>query len=160
MNKKLAIKLGEVLAFSEVGIDTFKRGHNALKQIFSEEDLKQIPEEISHHRDEIIRIADKQDMLQPVREKAKATGEKLTKMQDLYLEDEEDWEDPAEMLEWLGFFEGGAIVHWSLVSGGADGAGMQELTDLSHKGNQLHRDTLDIIAAYITDIGGDTAESE
>lgn len=158
MNNKLAIKLGEVLAFCEVGIDTFKKGHTALKEIFSKEDLKQIPEQMSNQRDEIIRIAEAEDVLQQVRKKAEATGNKLTSMQDLYLEDAEDWEDPAEMLEWLGFFEGGAIVHWSLVSGGAENAGITELTDLAHTGNQLHRDTLDIIAAYIADVGAHTEE--
>ncbi|PSO46972.1 MAG: hypothetical protein BRC24_00310 [Parcubacteria group bacterium SW_4_46_8] len=158
MHTKLAIKLGEVLAFCEVGIDTFKKGHNALKQIFSKEDLQQIPEEISNHRDEIIRIAEEHDALDHVRKKAQATGKKIESMQDLYLQDEDDWEDPAEMLEWLGFFEGGAIVHWSLVSGGADTADIAELTDLAHAGNQLHRVTLDIIAAYITDIGADTQQ--
>lgn len=157
MNTFLAKKVGEVLAFCEVGIDTFKRGRTGLKAVLSKEDLENLEGALSDHRERIIKISSTQGVLEEVTNKAEKTGEKLLSMQDLYLEGEEDWEDPAEMLEWLGFFEGAAIIHWSLVSGAAGASEISELVDLANEGNQLHRDALDIMAAYVANLGEETA---
>lgn len=157
MNTYSAKKLGEVLAFSEIGLDTFKKGRSGLLEVFSEEDLSNIEDTLAGHRESIIKAASRSEMLQTTTDKAEATGEKLLSMQDRYLEHEEDWEDPAELLEWLGFFEGAAIVHWSLVSGSADAHELNELNTLAHEANQFHRDILDIIAAYAANIGEEAA---
>lgn len=157
MDTYSAKKLGEVLAFAEVGLDTFKKGRKGLLEVFSDEDLSNIERTLEEHRESIIKVASGKEVLETTTSKAEATSEKLLSMQDRYLEDEDDWEDPAELLEWLGFFEGAAVVHWSLVSGSADTHGIQNLSTLAHEANQFHRDILDIIAAYAANIGEETA---
>jgi len=67
------------------------------------------------HGDEVMRLATEGGVIDTTLAKATATEEKLKKMRDLYVADQ--WDNATELMEWSGFFEGAAIVHWALMRG-------------------------------------------
>jgi hypothetical protein len=83
--------------------------------------------------------------------KAEATGTKLRAMRDMYVGDQ--WDNPAELLEWLGFFEGAAVVHWALVEGAGKGLQDQDLADLAKDGKSIHQNLLLAVEGSIKKIG-------
>ncbi len=138
MNQYLTNKVGEVLAFAQVGSETLGKGKEALESVFRQEDLKVFYNAGEEHAEKIREICQEAGILEQAQDKASSTGNKLRSMRDLYLKDE--WEDPAEILEWLGFFEGAAIIHWALVEEGAKESESNGLQDLAEQGLEYHRD--------------------
>lgn len=138
MANKKAKKLGEVLAFSEVGVDTFKKGREGFKKVWDEsyiDDLISINEE---HVSSLKALINKLDESEAGINKSQATGEKLTSMRNMYIGDE--WDDPIELFEWFGFFEGAAIVHWSLIEGFAEKGDDSEMKEVASKALDYHRE--------------------
>lgn len=140
VNQSLASKIGEIMAFSQNGEAVFKKGGQALKKVFDPVFLEEIIQSNNLFASSIQDIASKMGIWEIVAKKAESTGNKLESMQGLYLEDE--WDDPVEILEWLGFFEGAALVHWSLVNGKAKQASLKELVSLSEKAISFHQNLL------------------
>lgn len=136
--EKKAKKLGEVLAFARVGQDTFTNGKIGLVKVWDDSEVDDLIEVNKNHDESIESLISKLDESEVGLDKAKATGEKLMKMRDMYIGD--DWDDPIEMFEWLGFFQGAAIVHWSLIKGFAEKEGDGEMEDLANKVISYHRD--------------------
>lgn len=156
MNKFSAKKLGEVLAFAEVGQDTIEKGYEALVSVLGE-DLTNDFREKNHNQAEIISaLADAESVSETVKTKTEKTGEKLKKMRDLYVGDE--WDNPTELLEWSGFFEGAAIVHWRLVSGVAETLNNDELKKLAEEGIALHQTFLREAESHLEKLGIEKAK--
>lgn len=147
-----ARKLGEVFAFSRVGKGTLDQGKKGLLKVLDKDRLEEISKAHNDHISKIMEISDKYEVEEEVREKAARTEEKLTSMRDLYLADEDDWENPAELFEWLGFFEGAAYVHWSLVSSKSKEEDVKDLFKLSEGAVEFHKDFLDEIAKMIKEV--------
>lgn len=145
-----AKKLGEVLAFSRVGVDTLDKGGAALARVLGESSVEGLRKGHEQHIEAIEKAAEaaEEDSKQTTFDKAKATGEKLENMRELYLQGD-DWNDPVEVMEWLGFFEGAAIVHWSLVQGAAAALDESDLAELAEQGVAFHREFFDTIAEKI-----------
>ncbi|MCX6703649.1 MAG: hypothetical protein NTV02_03100 [Candidatus Zambryskibacteria bacterium] len=135
MNEFTAKKLGEVLAFAEVGIETFEKGRDALTSVLGADMLESLIEESEMHASSIRKIATDEGTLDIVQKKLDGTGAKLRAMRDLYVGDQ--WDNPTELLEWSGFFEGAATVHWALVKGAAEAKEDKDLITLAETG--LHR---------------------
>lgn len=108
MANKKAKKLGEVLAFSKVGIDTFKKGEEGFKKVWDESYIDELVSINEDHASSLETLINSLDESEAGISKSKATGEKLTSMRNMYIGD--DWDDPIELFEWFGFFEGAAIV--------------------------------------------------
>jgi len=118
MNEFIAKKLGEVLAFAEVGLETFERGKTAFESVLGIERVSQILKDNATHVETIRKVGHECEVNTIVEKKLEGTGKKLRAMRDLYVGDQ--WDNSTELLEWSGFFEGAAIVHWDLVLGASE----------------------------------------
>jgi len=113
INEFIAKKLGEVLAFAEVGIETLERGQEGFASVLGKSAPEKMLETNKEHSALLKKIAaDDKQFGSVTLAKSIKTGEKLRKMRDLYVGDE--WDNGVELLEWSGFFEGAALVHWQL----------------------------------------------
>ena len=151
MNEFVGRKLGEVLAFSEIGSETFKKGKSALDVVFGEEKVREFIKENDNLKEEILSVAEVAWMIDVTLKKSEATNGKLRHMRDYYIGD--DWDDPAELLEWLGFFIGAALVHWKLVEGAAETLDNGVLKELSEKGVSFNQGILREVSDKIKEIG-------
>ncbi len=151
MNEFTAKKLGEVLAFAEVGMETFDKGRNALISVFGEEAVQSFVEESQIHADTIRSIAEKENVSEIVLKKLDGTGSKLRAMRDLYVADQ--WDNATELLEWSGFFEGAATVHWALVKGAAEAKADTDLTTLAEAGRNRHHAILEKATELLHEVG-------
>lgn len=151
MNEFTAKKLGEVLAFAEIGKETMERGLPAFVEIYGEEKVSELIKSQGSHSEEIRNLANKNGVSEIVLKKLESTGEKLRKMRDLYVGDQ--WDNPTELLEWSGFFEGAALVHWSLVRGVAEGIASGELMSLAATGMTFHQDMLNETNKNLLEVG-------
>jgi len=153
MNEFVGKKLGELLAFNRVGTDTYEKGRAALVEALGEEKVTDVEEKNRMHGEEIMRLATEGGVIDTTLAKAAATAEKLTKMRDLYVADQ--WDNATELMEWSGFFEGAAIVHWALVRGTAEGMEHDELLALSEEGVNWHYEMLELAEGHLETIGTD-----
>ena len=133
MKEKLAKKLGELLAFSQVGHDLFERTRENMLEVWPADELSLTTEENLGFAEQIKILTDK---------------EKLMKMQELYLGTDTD---PVEILEWLSFFEGAAAAHASLVAGMA--GEMKDVLDLAQEINAFHRKLSEKVSASLFEAG-------
>ncbi|MEX1014562.1 MAG: hypothetical protein WDZ80_05370 [Candidatus Paceibacterota bacterium] len=134
--EKKAKKLGEVLAFAGVGIDTLEKGKEGFLKSWDETKINKLIEINKSHQKKLESVIESLETREIGMKKADATSEKLSKMRDMYIGDE--WDDNIELFEWSGFFEGAAIVHWSLIKGAAEGN--EELKSLVEEADKYHRD--------------------
>jgi hypothetical protein len=155
MNDFTGKKLGEVLAFAQVGSETFQRGRVALVKTLGEDEYQALSAKFDSLAEKIASIARQAGVGEAVSKKAGATGDKLGTMRDTYIQ--EAWDDPAELLEWLGFFVGAAIVHWSLVKGAAETLGDQELLSFAQDGLKTYQDLFLRVVALIENVGRERA---
>lgn len=145
-------KLGEVKAFAVTGVSFLERGHDGFTTVFTESEIETLLDENEKHIKRIDKISEAADKKGLVDKKAEATKEKILDMQDRYLEDEDDWEDAMELLEWAGFFHGGAVVHWNLVRGASKTVRDPELNALVEGGSKFHDHLLGTIANALKEL--------
>jgi len=60
MEEFSARKLGEVLAFAEVGIETFEKGREALEKVFGKDKVEEVLAKNKAHAEKIKNIANKE----------------------------------------------------------------------------------------------------
>ncbi len=157
MNEFTAKKLGEVLAFAVVGKETFEKGGSALSSVLGEEKVASVIADCNEHITQINKIAETYTMQEVVAKKLDGTGTKLRSMRDLYVGDQ--WDNPTELLEWSGFFEGAAVVHWSLVKGAGEATNHEEISDLAKKAFDLHSEILEKATALLHEVGKTKSQS-
>lgn len=155
MNEFVAKKLGEVLAFNQVGTDTYKKGRTALLEALGEEKFMDIQDKNRIHAEAIIAIATAADMIDTTLVKAAATSKKLIAMRELYVGDQ--WDNATELMEWSGFFEGAAIVHWALVNGAAQSMNDEPLMVLAEEGVNWHYELIEMAEGELESTGQDRA---
>jgi hypothetical protein len=155
MNEFVGKKLGELLAFNRVGTDTYEKGRTALVEALGEEKVNDIEEKNRMHGDEIMRLATEGGVIDTTLAKATATEEKLKKMRDLYVA--EQWDNATELMEWSGFFEGAAVVHWALMRGAAEGMNDTALLALTEEGVNWHYEMIELAEGHLENIGQDKA---
>ncbi len=156
MNEYTAKKLGEVLAFAEVGLESLEKGEVGIKEAVGEQNQQNFVAQNKKHGEDIKSLAKSYDVLDVVETKAKATGEKLRAMREIYIK-EDDWQDPAELMEWHGFFEGAALVHWSLIEGVAETISEEKVLGLSKEGKDFHSLFLKEVEKSLKNIGSQKA---
>jgi len=151
MNEFCAKKLGEVMAFAKVGIETFEKGNEGFLKLFTEIKIADLKKENQEHISAIEEQVNDKDVSDTTLKKNEATSVKLIAMRDLYVKDE--WHNPAELCEWLGFFEGAAVVHWTLVKGVAEGLGDKNLEELADRAIIFHEEILKTVSLCLYNIG-------
>lgn len=108
-------KIGEALAFSRVGEDLFIRAKGALVSGFGETWYEVNLARILTSRENLESLFRSfGDDASVVEEKAGRTTAKIESMQSTYLSDD-DWSDLDEVVEWMSFWLGGAVVHWAVL---------------------------------------------
>ena len=157
MNEFVGKKLGELLAFSRIGTETYEKGRPALVTALTEETVTDVEEKNRMHAEEIIRIATEGGVIDITQTKATTTEAKLRSMRDLYVADQ--WDNATELMEWSGFFEGAAIVHWALMRGAAAGIGNDELLALTEEGVNWHYEMIELAEGHLESIGTDKASA-
>ncbi len=157
MNEFTAKKLGEVLAFARVGSETFEKGQAALEQVLGAERVTDTIRTLQQRASEIELAAREAGIQDITLAKAEGTGTKLRSMRELYVGDE--WDNPAELLEWSGFFEGAAVVHWELVCGASKALDDDTLKTLAQTGRDFHHDTLHQVGDAIRELGTKKAQA-
>jgi len=149
MTEFSARKLGEVLAFSVVGAETLEKGRPALESVFGTDKVASMVETHKAHAAAIEKAATDAGMAEVTMKKAEGTGGKLRTMRDMYVG--EEWENPAELMEWLGFFEGAAVVHFSLVHGSGEALKNAEVTSIATQGTEFHNSILQEVVRAIAE---------
>lgn len=155
MNEFVTKKLGEVLAFNRLGTETLEKGRAELAMVLGEEKMLDMEEKNHMHAEGIMKIATDAGVIDLLLTKADATEKKLRGMRDLYIGD--NWNNPTEILEWSGFFEGAAIVHWAVIRGAAEGMNNEELLTFTEEGINWHYEVLEIIESELSRVGADKA---
>lgn len=151
MNEFSGKKLGEVLAFAQVGSETLEKGKAGFLKTMSESDIQVTEEMNARLIDALLSLAEESGVKDIVEKKSVATGEKLRTMRDLYVKDE--WDNAAELSEWSGFFEGAAIVHWALVEGIGEGLQHAKVLNLAQQAKTYHEEKLKKFEQYLKQIG-------
>lgn len=151
INEFTAKKLGEVLAFCRVELDTIERGRQAWETVFDVADIDRVVADTQERAAKIEAFAQANNVSDITLAKADGTGAKLKSMRDLYVGDE--WDNATELLEWSGFFEGAAIVHWVLVAGAAEGLGNDELKHLAELSKEAHIQIHDSVSTRLRNVG-------
>jgi len=158
MNEFIAKKLGEVLAFTRVGNDTTLKGRAALIEALGEEKVSDVEDKNRIHGEECIRLATDGGMIDTTLAKATKTEEKLKQMRDLYVGDQ--WDNTTELMEWSGFFEGAAVVHFALIRGAGEGSNNQALSLLAEEGIATHYELLELAETELAQVGQDRSAVE
>lgn len=156
INEFVAKKLGEVLAFNRVGTETLEKGRTALVEVLGEEHVLDREEKNRIHGEEIVRLVTEAGVVDTTLLKSSKTEEKLRAMRDLYVGDQ--WDNATELLEWSGFFEGAAVVHWALVRGSAETLNDENFLTLAQEGVNYHYELLEKSESELGLIGQDKAE--
>jgi hypothetical protein len=160
MNQFTARKLGEVKAFAVVGVDIIKRSREALERSLATAEVERVLQTIDKQKEvlEIIIYDSKEKDL--INTKAEGTIAKIESMSGVYMKKEEDWQDPAEVLEWLGFFIGGAIVHFYLAAAAGRGSGLVEISAFAEEAAEFYEDFLEDVSSAIGRLAEKRAEND
>lgn|SRR5574343_374628 len=151
MNEFVGKKIGEVLAFCKVGEETFKKGITALTEKMGTEFVNDYIDRSHMYTESLERMVTDTDVYDVVMKKAEATGTKLRAMRDMYVGDQ--WDNATELMEWSGFFEGAAVVHFALVQGAADKLENDELSALANEAVSFHYQVLEDAEAELASVG-------
>lgn len=151
INEFVAKKIGEVLAFTQVAADTIEKGREALIEALGSERVEDMLEKNRIHGEELIRIATDGGTIDITLAKAKKTEDKLMQMRDLYVGDQ--WDNATELMEWSGFFEGAAVVHWALVRGAAEDMNEEGFLILAQEGVNYHYELLELAESELGSVG-------
>ena len=155
INEFMAKKLGEVLAFTRVGSDTVTKGRAALVEQLGEEKVLEMLEKNTRHAKEIEHLASTANVSGITLSKAEKTGQKLVAMRELYVGDQ--WDNAVELLEWSGFFQGAAIVHFALVRGCAEGINEDDIIAFAQECVDWHTELLELAQSELATVGSDRA---
>lgn len=147
MDEKLAKKIGEIKAFTLLGIGLFEKSKDALTQVFGVDDMNQISHDLEVQLQSINEEISNSEFLEIIEEKTQKTKEKVSGMQSTYIGDK--WNDSTELCEWLGFFEGAALVHFSLVSALSINKNLESLTHFANEGAIFHHNLLEKVKESI-----------
>ena len=156
MTEKIAKKVGEAYAFAAVLEKTFIDNEAVMSTLLGDHATTVIAGATSQ-REQLEAIATTAGTAEMVLPKAEKTGAKITKMADMYVGD--DWDDVAEVLEWMSFFIGGAIVHWQLIAGAAKEMGNDEFTAIATGGTEYYVALMDQLRMYAETVGKDRAQA-
>jgi len=154
MNEKIAKKIGEAYAFSVVLKEIKEKTPGVFTELFDTESEK-ISDVSINQISSLEKLSEEFSMKDVVIIKAEKTSKKISEMGDFYVGD--DWDDSAEVLEWMSFFLGAAIVHWQLILGAAKKIENTEFVSISKDGVDYYSQLLDKAKIKAEEIGAERA---
>jgi hypothetical protein len=155
MNEKVAKKIGEAYAFARV-LGQLSEGEPVLfKDLFSQDalNIKSATDMQIVDLDVVARVG---GVVEIVHGKAGRTSKKITEMGEFYVGN--DWDDSAEVLEWLSFFLGAAVIHWQLIGGCAKGLSDKDFEGVASRGTQYYAGLLELARVKAESIGFSRAQ--
>lgn len=153
MNEFTAKKSGEVLAFTQVGQQILQKA-KGIETVLGESTVLTIMEQLKTFESELLSVFE-DDHLDTATTKAEATSIKLHDLAERYIGDE--WNNPVEVLEWLGFFEGAAVVHCAVIEGASAKLALHDLLPLATRMKDFHHEALRGVEAALQQAGSDRA---
>lgn len=156
MTEKTAKKIGEAYAFAKVLSDTFESNTGVMTELLGGH-ANSLLEITRVQQEELTDIVSECGMSEVVLPKAQRTGSKITKMGEMYVGD--DWDDIAEVLEWMSFFVGGAIVHWQLITGSAAEMDNEHFGNVAGVGVEYYSALMEQLKDYSVIVGKARAQA-
>lgn len=157
MNEKTAKKIGEAYAFAQVLEDTASKVPGVVQELFGDY-ASDIASVTASQKSGLDGALEGTDFLDVVHQKADKTVTKIATMADTYVGDE--WDNPVEVLEWMSFFVGAALVHWQLILGSGKELGHEKLTTATQEGVTYYENLLSEIRKTAERIGHERAQAE
>lgn len=150
MNEKITKKVGEAAAFAHVLGATFEANEAVMKELL-EKQAGTVVKTAASQKTALQAICEEAGTSTILAPKVEKTAEKISKMGDMYVGDQ--WDDPAEVLEWMSFFVGGAIVHWQLIVGAGEAMGHTSLTRVANAGVTYYAELMEQLKTAATKVG-------
>lgn len=150
MTEKIAKKVGEAHAFAHVLEHTFTLNEEVMSTLLSGY-AGTVTDTAQAQKAELETIAESVGMKEIVVTKSEKTSNKITSMGETYVGD--DWDDTAEVLEWMSFFVGGAIVHWQLIAGAAEKMEDEHFKDVAAAGTDYYTQLMSQLKEYAVIVG-------
>ena len=135
MNENVIKKIGEAHAFAQ-GLENLKMGLPEVLEALLGEHAGGVIDAATKQQIDLSEVAEAGGMSDMMIEKAGRTLKKITEMGEKYVGD--DWDDPAEVLEWLSFFLGAAVIHWQLITGSAKELGDERFVQIASGGAEYY----------------------
>ena len=150
MNEKITKKIGETYAFAQVLETTFTANEAVMTELLGTT-ASTVVSTASEQRAALHAICDAAETTDILLPKVEKTVVKISQMGEMYVGD--DWADAAEVLEWMSFFVGGAIVHWQLIAGAGAAMDDEMLTDAATTGVVYYENLMDQLKQAATQVG-------
>ena len=150
MNEKITKKIGEAYAFAQVFETTFSNNEAVVTELIGEA-ASAVVEATSGQKASLATICEQAGTTDILMLKVEKTAEKITRMGEMYVGD--DWDDAAEVLEWLSFFVGGAIVHWELIAGAGAAMGHSAMVRIASEGVTYYEDLMSQLKVAANEVG-------
>ena len=150
MNEKITKKIGEAAAFAQVLGTTYSANEAVMKELLDGQ-AGAIVKTAESQQTALKSLCDEAGTVSILLPKVEKTAEKITSMGDMYVGD--DWDDAAEVLEWMSFFVGGAIVHWQLIAGAGEAMGHTALKRVADAGVVYYSELMDQLKVAATKVG-------
>jgi len=155
MNEKITKKIGEAHAFADVLKITHEANQSVMDSLLGELSAD-VVETVSAQATALRGICEAAGTVETLTPKVAKTSEKITKMGEMYVGD--DWDDSAEVLEWMSFFVGGAIVHWELIVGAGQAMDHSELTETASAGVTYYESLMRQLKVAAVQVGTERAQ--
>lgn len=154
MNEKTAKKIGEAHAFAQTLLNTHTKVPTVMQELLGEHAAK-IESVAEAQKNDLDAVLKNTEHMETVHTKSEKTVTKIATMADTYVGDE--WDNPVEVLEWMSFFLGAALIHWQLIHGSAEELGMDDLIEVTKKGVAFYEELLAEIRKTASKIGHERA---
>ncbi len=151
MNEIVVKKLGDILALSEVGNETFEKAKDIIEKEMESGTLEDFIEKSTIHAEEIRRIAGKNGKESDIEAMRGRASGKLRQMREIYLG--EKWDNVQEVFEWVSIFAGISYGIWSVVKGIAESTNDTDLLTLSEEATTFYHNMLDTVAGELESSG-------
>jgi len=150
MNEKITKKIGEACAFAQVLDTTYSANQSVMLTLLGDQ-ASTVAKTAAAQVTALQAICDEAGTTGVLLPKVDKTAVKITGMGEAYVGD--DWDDAAEVLEWLSFFVGGAIVHWQLIAGAGTAMGHTSLARVADAGVEYYEGLMTQLKVAATQIG-------
>lgn len=152
MNEKITKKVGEASAFAQVLEATYQANEKVMKELLGEQ-AATVVKTAGSQMTALNSICDEAGTVSVLVPKVEKTADKITRMGEMYVGD--DWDDSAEVLEWMSFFVGGAIVHWQLIAGAGTEMEHTALNRIASEGVLYYEGLMDQLKVSATAVGAE-----
>jgi len=152
MNEKITKKVGEACAFAQVLEATYQANEAVMKVLLAKQ-ASAVVKTAGSQVTALKSICDEAGTTSILVPKVEKTAKKITDMGEMYVGDQ--WGDSAEVLEWMSFFVGGAIVHWQLIAGAGDTMGHTALKRVADAGVVYYSELLDQLKVAANTVGAE-----